>query len=192
MATPSIKLRFAMFLDTPSGTCENLPVSKIDFDDLADLKLVPIMIQSQGVLNDVSDESHVHLIVGASIARYEGGRYLLFFKSFLWETKQFEKLEDFPPFDFADHDDLAHMTGQETWLLSESQQPLARLTPLNEIPDTFKASLLEGFQGLFRKHGMGADETWKKPLLALNLWPAHYGEDHPEHLRHDAPFDIDG
>lgn len=180
-----------MLLDLPNNRSEALPVLKIKFEDLTDLRLAPVMIQSQGVLNDVDDDDHMHLVIGASVARYEENKYLLFVKSFLWEARpEYLNLEDHPAFNFSAHDDIYRFTGQETWLLSESHGLLARVLPLDGSSDFFNSVLLDGFQMLFSKHGMGANMIWKKPLTDLDIWPEEYGDDYPDHLRHESPFDV--
>jgi hypothetical protein len=182
-AVHSFHLGFAMFLGFPVIRKEELPVLCINFSDLTDLQLVPVMIQAQAGLGEVSEGVHTLLVSGAAVARYGTDRNLLFVKYFLWDTGHHERLEDFPPFSFAERDGyLGQLIKQEAWLLSESQESLARIISSDAIPDEFNAVLLDGFQTLYRSQGMGASLAWKKSLVQLGFWPIQYGDDYQGHM----------
>ena len=171
-----------MFLGFPVIRKEELPLLEINFSGLDGLHLVPILIQAQTILDEVSEGVHTLLVSGASVARYGTDRHLLFVKYFLWDTGHHERLEDFPPFSFAERDGcLGQLIKQEAWLLSESQETLARVTLTDETPDEFNVALLDGFQTLYRNQGMGASQAWKKALVQLSLWPLQYGADYQGH-----------
>jgi hypothetical protein len=171
-----------MFLGFPVIRKEDLPVLEVKLAGVADLQLVPVLIQAQAVLAQVSEGVHTLLVSGASVARYGTDRHLLFVKTFLWDTGHHESVEDAPPFNFAERDGyLGQLIKQEAWLLSESQEPLAKMISSDATPDDFNAVLLDGFQALYRAQGMGASLAWKKALVQLELWPLQYGADYQGH-----------
>jgi hypothetical protein len=175
-------LRFAMFLGFPVIQKEELPGLEVNFSELSDFQLVPVMIQAQTGLGEVSEGIHTLLVSGAAVASYGADKHLLFVNYFLWDTGHHDRLEDFPPFSFAERDGhLGQLIKQEAWLLSDSQETLARVTLADEAPDRFNVALLDGFQSLYRLQGMGASSDWKKALVQLQLWPLQYGADYQGH-----------